>query len=84
MPLEPVVGRRPDEAADGGGCAEQPEPDRAEPEALVGGLLARAWGVTAPFWFGFAGSAVILALIWRQLAHIAHVGDEAEEVAERV
>ena len=51
---------------------------------LVGGLLARAWGVTGPFWFGFAGSAVILALIWRQLAHIAHVGDEAEEVAERV
>ena len=51
---------------------------------LVGGLLARAWGVTAPFWFGFAGSAVVLALIWRQLAHIAHVGDEAEEVAERV
>jgi predicted MFS family arabinose efflux permease len=43
---------------------------------LVGGLLARAWGVTGPFWFGFVGSAVILALIWRQLAHIAHAGEE--------
>src|SRR5688500_975440 len=27
---------------------------------LAGGLLARAWGFTGPFWFGFAGSAVIL------------------------
>jgi MFS family permease len=45
---------------------------------LAGGLLARAWGVTGPFWFGFAGSAVILALIWRQLAHIAHAGEEPE------
>ena len=44
---------------------------------LVGGLLARAWGVAGPFWFGFVGSAVILALIWRQLAHIAHAGEEA-------
>ncbi|MGY1762121.1 MFS transporter [Geodermatophilus sp. SYSU D00779] len=44
---------------------------------LVGGLLARAWGVTGPFWFGFVGSAVILALIWRQLAHVAHAGEEA-------
>ena len=44
---------------------------------LVGGLLARAWGVTAPFWFGFAGSAVILGLIWRQLTHITHAGEEA-------
>ncbi len=45
---------------------------------LAGGLLARAWGVTGPFWFGFAGSAVILALIWRQLAHIADAGEEPE------
>ncbi len=38
----------------------------------VGGVVARIWGVTAPFWFAFAGSALILALIWRELAHIAH------------
>jgi hypothetical protein len=38
-----------------------------------------AWGVTGPFWFGFVGSAVILALIWRQLVHIAHACDELDE-----
>lgn len=41
--------------------------------SVVGGLLAGAWGVTAPFWFGFVGSVLILAFIWRQLGHIAHV-----------
>ncbi len=43
----------------------------------VGGVLARQFGVTAPFWFAFAGSAVFVVLIWRQLAHIAHA-DEAD------
>ncbi|MGY1737420.1 MFS transporter [Geodermatophilus sp. SYSU D00684] len=38
----------------------------------VGGVVARAWGVTGPFWFAFAGSAVLLALIWRELGHVAH------------
>jgi MFS family permease len=38
----------------------------------LGGVIAQQWGVTAPFWFAFAGSAVFLALIWRQLAHLAH------------
>jgi MFS family permease len=40
--------------------------------SALGGLVASAWGVTAPFWFAFAGSAVILAVIWRSLLHIAH------------
>jgi MFS family permease len=44
--------------------------------AGIGGFLAQHHGVTAPFWFAFAGSAVFLALIWRQLTHIAHA-DEA-------
>jgi predicted MFS family arabinose efflux permease len=39
---------------------------------LLGGWLAEGWGLTAPFWFAFAGSALTLALVWRQLAHIAH------------
>jgi MFS family permease len=43
----------------------------------IGGLLAQHWGVTAPFWFAFAGSAVFVVLIWRQLAHIRHADDEA-------
>jgi MFS family permease len=42
----------------------------------VGGVIARIWGLTAPFWFAFVGSAVILALIWRELSHIAHAGEE--------
>jgi predicted MFS family arabinose efflux permease len=44
--------------------------------SVVGGLVADRWGVTAPFWFAFVGSAVILVLIWRQLAHIAHADEE--------
>lgn len=43
----------------------------------IGGVIARIWGVTAPFWFAFAGSAVILALIWRELGHIAHEDERA-------
>ncbi|HJP72061.1 MAG TPA: MFS transporter [Candidatus Limnocylindria bacterium] len=42
----------------------------------VGGLLAQAYGLTAPFWFAFVGSAVFIVLIWRELRHIAH-DDEA-------
>lgn len=43
----------------------------------VGGLLAQHWGLAAPFWFAFAGSAVFLVLIWRQLSHIAHADEAA-------
>jgi MFS family permease len=42
----------------------------------LGGVMAELWGVTGPYWFAFAGSAVVLALIWRELANIAHA-DEA-------
>jgi hypothetical protein len=28
--------------------------------------------VVAPFWFAFAGAGITLALVWRQLASIAH------------
>jgi predicted MFS family arabinose efflux permease len=38
----------------------------------LGGLLARTFGITAPFWFGFAGSALLVAILWRQFASIAH------------
>jgi MFS family permease len=47
----------------------------------IGGLVGRAWGVTGPFWFAFAGSAVILALIWRQLGHVAHADEAARATA---
>jgi predicted MFS family arabinose efflux permease len=38
----------------------------------IGGLLARTFGITAPFWFGFAGSALLVVLLWRQFEHITH------------
>src|SRR4029078_10589155 len=44
--------------------------------SAVGGVISGVWGVTAAAWFAFVGSAVILALIWRQLANIAPA-DEA-------
>jgi hypothetical protein len=44
-------------------------------------LLASVWGVTAPFWFAFAGSALILAMIWRSLLHIAHADERARPSA---
>lgn len=47
--------------------------------AVVGGALAGRWGITAPFWFAFVGSAVILAAIWRQLVHIAHADADAHD-----
>ena len=40
--------------------------------SVIGGLLAAHWGVAAPFWFAFAGSAAFVVLLWRQLLHIAH------------
>lgn len=43
--------------------------------AAIGGVLARIWGVTGPFWFGFVGSALILVWIWRRLELIAHAGE---------
>jgi predicted MFS family arabinose efflux permease len=47
--------------------------------AAIGGVVAQRWGVVAPFWFAFLGSAAFVVLIWPQLAHIAH----ADEAAER-
>ena len=53
--------------------------------SALGGVIASIWGVTAPFWFAFAGSAIILALIWRSLLHIAHTDESirAEPVTVR-
>jgi MFS family permease len=39
--------------------------------AALGGVIARVWGITGPFWFAFAGSCLILAAIWRRLDAIA-------------
>jgi len=42
----------------------------------IGGLLARTFGITAPFWFGFVGSALLVVILWRQFDNIVHAGDE--------
>lgn len=55
---------------------------------FIGGILAQLFGLTAPWWFAFAGSAITLLLVWRSISHIAAakpVLDEetAERIAER-
>ena len=47
----------------------------------IGGLLARQFGITAPFWFGFFGSALLVVILWRQFAKIVHAGDTPPEPA---
>jgi predicted MFS family arabinose efflux permease len=49
--------------------------------SVVGGALASRYGVTAPFWFAFVGSAVFVVLLWRELTRIAH-GDETQGPVE--
>lgn len=39
--------------------------------SALGGVVAETWGITGPFWFGFVGSGLILAVIWKELGHIA-------------
>ena len=41
----------------------------------IGGLLARQFGITAPFWFGFIGSAILVAVLWRQFDNIVHASE---------
>ena len=38
----------------------------------IGGLLARSFGITAPFWFAFAGSVLLVVVLWRQFDNITH------------
>ena len=40
--------------------------------STIGGALADHFGVVAPFWFAFVGSALLVVLLWRQLTHVAH------------
>ncbi len=44
----------------------------------LGGLLARQWGITAPMWFGFVGSAILVALLWRSFGQIVHADAETD------
>jgi len=50
--------------------------------SVIGGLLASRFGVTAPFWFAFGGSAIFVVLLWRELTRIAHADEEEPAVEE--
>jgi predicted MFS family arabinose efflux permease len=43
----------------------------------IGGLLARTFGITAPFWFGFLGSALLVTILWRRFDRIVHASETA-------
>ena len=47
--------------------------------SAIGGLIAKAFGLTGPFWFGFVGSALILTWIWKRLAAVALAEPPAAE-----
>ena len=49
----------------------------------IGGLLAGAFGITAPFWFAFIGSALIVAVLWRRFDKIVNAGAGTDGEAER-
>jgi MFS family permease len=40
----------------------------------LGGILAQFYGITAPFWFAFVGSALLVTILWRQFDNIVHAG----------
>ena len=42
----------------------------------LGGLLAKTFGITAPFWFAFVGSALLVVILWRQFDYITHASAE--------
>ncbi|MDZ5623099.1 MFS transporter [Nocardioides bizhenqiangii] len=50
--------------------------------AGLGGLIAEYAGIVAPYWFAFVGSGITLALVWRQLAHVAHADEEIRRSEE--
>ena len=49
--------------------------------SLLGGLIGQRWGVVAPFWFAFAGSLLILLLIWRAMADLDVASDKHDDIA---
>ena len=44
---------------------------------LAGGLIARQWGLTAPYWVAFAATGVFLVVVWPWLKLIEHADEEA-------
>jgi MFS family permease len=50
----------------------------------IGGWLASSFGIAAPFWFGFVGSAVLVTVMWRQFDNIVHAGDDVPHGTQEV
>nr|MBS1901754.1 MFS transporter [Actinomycetota bacterium] len=46
----------------------------------LGGVLAQAWGLTAPWWFAFAGAALTLLFVWRPISQIVSARPVLDEV----
>lgn len=49
--------------------------------SLVGGVIAQAFGILAPYWFGFVGSLLLTVVLWRtfdRIVHAAEVGPDEE------
>jgi len=44
--------------------------------SAIGGVLATRFGVTAPFWFAFIGSAVFVVALWHEMTRIAHTDEK--------
>ncbi|MDA8276807.1 MAG: MFS transporter [Actinomycetota bacterium] len=40
--------------------------------SALGGVIGSHFGITAPFWFAFYGSALFIIVIWRQLSHLSN------------
>ncbi len=47
--------------------------------SLLGGAIAQRWGVVAPYWFGFIGSALLTVVMWRSFLNIAHAAEVGAE-----
>lgn len=45
----------------------------------LGGVIAQIWGLTAPWWFAFAGAAITLAVVWKPISQIVNARPVAED-----
>ncbi|MGN7862310.1 MFS transporter [Microbacterium sp. 22303] len=46
----------------------------------LGGVIAQTWGLTAPWWFAFAGAALTLLFVWRPISQIVSARPVLDEV----
>ena len=50
--------------------------------AGIGAVIAGLFGVVAVYWFGFLGSAIILAIVWRRIDQIAVLAPDEPRALE--